>query len=213
MGLELQKCIYCGLRYSTKKGDHVPPQSFFPEPRGFSLIQVPCCLICNGEFSKVDDIVRDYLSGEIRNEKHSTVINHVSKKRNRSWDRNPAKVEAFSKNTSPFPEKVLLDGKVLEGHAMNLNIPEFHVFFKRIALSLLWEEFKIRSYEEKFEWQTVESLNEDAQEGFIAMINTGVFRSIGNNEFQYKGNHVANSAKSIWWVRFYEGTEIALFLT
>jgi len=41
-----QKCVYCTEAQGTTK-DHVPPKSFFPEPRPANLITVPSCKKCN----------------------------------------------------------------------------------------------------------------------------------------------------------------------
>ncbi len=50
-------CIYCKQAQSTRRGDHVPPQCFFPKPRHYPLIQVPCCRRCNAMFARDDQRV------------------------------------------------------------------------------------------------------------------------------------------------------------
>jgi hypothetical protein len=41
-----EKCVYCSDGQGITK-DHVPPRSFFPEPRPANLITVPSYKICN----------------------------------------------------------------------------------------------------------------------------------------------------------------------
>lgn len=67
-------CIYCGLHESHRKGDHVPPQKFFMTPRGFPLIQVPCCIGCNIAFSADDERMRNLLIAIDSVEEHPAVV-------------------------------------------------------------------------------------------------------------------------------------------
>jgi hypothetical protein len=41
-----QVCVYCGLN-SADTRDHIPPRSFFSEPRPSDPITVPACESCN----------------------------------------------------------------------------------------------------------------------------------------------------------------------
>lgn len=49
-----QKCVYCGDN-PGKTNDHVPPKSFFPQPRPSNLITVPSCHKCNSGAGKDED--------------------------------------------------------------------------------------------------------------------------------------------------------------
>jgi len=49
-----QKCIYCGGNPGNTD-DHVPPKSFFPQPRPSNLITVPSCHKCNSGAGKDED--------------------------------------------------------------------------------------------------------------------------------------------------------------
>jgi hypothetical protein len=48
------KCVYCGDNPGITD-DHVPPKSFFPQPRPSNLITVPACHKCNSGASKDED--------------------------------------------------------------------------------------------------------------------------------------------------------------
>ena len=48
------ECAYCGM-YGQITRDHIPPKSFFSEPKPSSVITVPCCPKCNQDFQKDDD--------------------------------------------------------------------------------------------------------------------------------------------------------------
>jgi len=48
------QCVYCGSQASTTL-DHVPPKSFYPEPRPSNLITVPACLACNNSYGKDEE--------------------------------------------------------------------------------------------------------------------------------------------------------------
>jgi hypothetical protein len=49
-----EKCIYCGNN-AGMTADHVPPKSFFPQPRPSNLITVPACHKCNSGAGKDED--------------------------------------------------------------------------------------------------------------------------------------------------------------
>jgi hypothetical protein len=55
-------CCICQVRPAVTK-DHIPPKSFFPEPRAnnLELITVPACSLCNNGSSDVDDEFRAFL--------------------------------------------------------------------------------------------------------------------------------------------------------
>jgi hypothetical protein len=49
-----EKCVYCGHNPGITD-DHVPPKSFFPQPRPSNLITVPACNKCNSGVGKDED--------------------------------------------------------------------------------------------------------------------------------------------------------------
>ena len=48
------QCVYCGSQSSTTQ-DHIPPKSFYPEPRPSNLITVPACFACNNSSGKDEE--------------------------------------------------------------------------------------------------------------------------------------------------------------
>ena len=60
----MKNCYLCGKTKNITK-DHVPPKSFFSKPRPRNLITVPCCRICNQEFSKDEEAFRIFAAGDI----------------------------------------------------------------------------------------------------------------------------------------------------
>jgi hypothetical protein len=63
------QCIYCGINEANER-DHIPPKSFFPEPRPSNLITVPSCSKCNRDYGKIDEIVRNLLTSFDTTEVH-----------------------------------------------------------------------------------------------------------------------------------------------
>jgi hypothetical protein len=54
---QIVQCAYCASEATTR--DHVPPKSFFPQPRPTkNVITVPCCEPCNVSFKAHDDYAR-----------------------------------------------------------------------------------------------------------------------------------------------------------
>lgn len=60
--LGVNLCAYCGVAIATTK-DHVISRNLWPddERNGVTFIRVPACSPCNGQKSKVDNFLRDYL--------------------------------------------------------------------------------------------------------------------------------------------------------
>jgi len=54
MQAEQTICVYCGERLK-ETDDHVPPKSFYPQPRPSDLITVPSCLRCNQDPGKDEE--------------------------------------------------------------------------------------------------------------------------------------------------------------
>ena len=55
-------CYLCGVplkRGVNRSKDHIPPDNIFPS--GTLQITVPCCIKCNGDYSSVDEIMRNRL--------------------------------------------------------------------------------------------------------------------------------------------------------
>ena len=59
--IQLKKCIYCNSTLELTK-DHVPPKSFFPDPKPSNLITVDCFKKCNNSFDKEDEYMLTIIS-------------------------------------------------------------------------------------------------------------------------------------------------------
>lgn len=53
-GFTGQLCAYCGIRESTRSGDHVFARAFFLEEQRANLPKVPACVQCNGEKAQLE---------------------------------------------------------------------------------------------------------------------------------------------------------------
>jgi hypothetical protein len=208
-GLESEICIYCQKRLSTRKGDHVPPQCFFVDSRGFNLIQVPCCKKCNVKFSKDDELVRDLLSAEIRNENHPTIKGHLSGKRNRSWDRTPTKLLKILGNSKPITIGTA-NGEPIDSLAMDLNRPEVDRFLCRVGRAILYNDYKLLIKKEDCHWQLAENIRPEGQDQIRSILSNGAPHEYGDGDFRYRAVHVQNSAQGIILVQFYKGTEFVI---
>jgi hypothetical protein len=58
-------CVYCGIRPSTRKGDHVVPKALFTEPFPSDMVTVPACPTCNMAKEPLDSYLRDTLVTDI----------------------------------------------------------------------------------------------------------------------------------------------------
>lgn len=60
-------CVYCAKK-SAETLDHVPPKSFFPQPRPSNLITVPACRECNSSAGKDEDyFLASFMFGDAGN--------------------------------------------------------------------------------------------------------------------------------------------------
>lgn len=212
MGFETKLCIYCQERPSTRRGDHVPPQCFFADARGFKLIQVPCCTKCNVELSKDDEFVRDLLSAEERNESHDTVKSHVATKRNRSWERTPSRLQKLI-DLSKVVVVGTTNGRPDRRLAMNWDRPEMDRFLKRMGRAIFYEEYKLLIKKEDCHWDLADNFSPDGQDQLRNILANGAPRSFGDEEFQYRAVHVIGSSEGIALLKFYRGTEFVITLS
>jgi hypothetical protein len=211
MGFESELCIYCQKRTSTRKGDHVPPQCFFRNARGFKLIQVPCCTICNVEFSKDDEFVRDLLSSEERNEQHDTVKLHVAEKRKRAWERTPSRLQKMLDASKVVDVGAPL-GRPDKRLAMNWDRPELDRFLKRMGRAIFYDEYKLLIKDQDCHWDLTENFRPEGQDQLRSILANGRPHVFGDEEFQYRAVHVVGSSEGIALLRFYRGTEFVVTL-
>jgi hypothetical protein len=61
----MKYCYLCGeplKKNINKSRDHTPPDSIFPNEKPKNLITIPCCRRCNGEFSPIDEKMRNFFA-------------------------------------------------------------------------------------------------------------------------------------------------------
>ena len=134
-------CYNCGkeLTRSTNKREHIPAQCLFygySEEYKINRITVPCCLICNEEFSKIDQEIRDMI-GIAKDE--MTSEDNVTKKAVRSimnkdtWKKRIEINEKGDANSVSFSYDAIID----------INIKNFKGIFYYEFGQRLPEDYKM----------------------------------------------------------------------
>ncbi len=64
-------CTYCNLRVSTDREDPIPRNLYSSALRGrVNLLKIPSCRECNLAKSQTDNVLRDFLCGDIDSSRH-----------------------------------------------------------------------------------------------------------------------------------------------
>lgn len=127
--LDKYVCIYCNIDRSTKRGDHIPPQSMFPTATYFG--QVPCCKGCNDIYAALDSHVKPLLS--ILSEHTPTSVIESTK---RGLRRGKAHFDALQ-----------LQDTVRDGaprFLISLDRPQFHMWLERLVKGLHYLKYNQR---------------------------------------------------------------------
>lgn len=208
-------CIYCGENEANEK-DHIPPKSFFPEPRPSDLITVPSCSECNRDFGKSDEIVRNLFVSLENTENHQAVIDQLGDKRNRSLDRNGG-IHSYNH----FLQNMTLVERYSEGGiylgkypAFNLDTNILDYFFERMVRGLLYHINDIEYGDYSFDWKMSPSMDEI--ENFPNKIKnyflSGYSESIGDNVFSFTYYIYPAEVQSLWRLNFYDGIEFMIIV-
>jgi hypothetical protein len=198
-------CIYCGQRPATTK-DHVPPKSFFAQPRPDNLITVPCCYQCNAGYGTDDERVRNILTSQDATEDHTAIREQLGGKRNRSWQRNQGKssfrhVVASLKVVDAYTASGIFLGERL---AFDLDQPVIDRFIGRTTRALMYHEYDVGFVEGHVAWRKPPM---EMKRPLSAKP-----KSIGDDVFWYVGYYKPGAAKSLWILNFYGGAEfMAIF--
>jgi hypothetical protein len=212
LGKKLQYCIYCGER-EAKERDHVPPKCFFPEPLPNDLITVPSCSVCNREFGKIDEFVRDVLVSLDTTENRPELAS-VRAKLHRSMLREESAKLLMKIYTTIRPVDVITKEGIILGKrpAFDFNRVEYDKFFERIARALLYVENSIEYFNGEFKWK----MSYD-EEGFKKLpfpmknfLLRGQKKSIGNGLIKYLGLWWKGKPTSLLFINFYEGIEFMI---
>lgn len=209
-------CIYCGKNEANER-DHIPPKSFFPEPRPSNLITVPSCSECNREFGKIDEIVRNLLTSIDSTEIHPAVVEQLANKRNRSLDRAGGvhSFKYFLDNISLI-DRYSEEGIYLGKHpAFELNTNVVDNFMERMGRGLLFHYCGIRFGDYKFNWKlspptkTFYSMPQNLKKFIL----NGKMETFGDKVFSLAAYTYPEKIQSLWLLRFYDGIEFMLLIS
>lgn len=208
-------CIYCGENESNER-DHIPPKSFFPEPRPSNLITVPSCSICNREYGKTDEIVRNLLTSLDTTEIHQAVVEQLGDKRNRSLERDGG-IHSFNylleniNLVDRFSESGSYLGKF---PAYDLNTEVMNNFLERMARGLLFHLNGIGFGNYNFEWKLSPPTSEFYKfpDNLKKFILSGYKETFGDSVFSYAGYIWPGKIRSLWLLSFYSGIEFMVMI-
>ena len=207
-------CVYCRSPEDLTR-DHIPPRSFFPQPRPTNLITVPCCIKCHREFTQDDEYLRNLLIFVDGNEGHPAA-EALRSKGFRSLD-DPNKrgyTKSFFNSVSPGWVKYG-NGMIAPGATITLDDERIEDVLCRMTVGLFWKEHDkylpldytvevIGSYDVRYNnWSVQQSVRRLQSEEEPV--------NIGNGVFQYWWSWSENAPpeeahSSDWLLQFYEGT-------
>lgn len=206
-----QQCIYCGQAESTRKGDHIPPQKFFKTPRGFSLIQVPCCTECNNKISADDERMRNLLVSVDIADAHPTIELQLRGARNRSLIKERKKGGVTTRNldhllsSTRLRERFSPSGIYLGQYpAINFDQPVVHRFFDRMARALHHHRYDTGYLDCKI--QSSNTIGKELKFFFETYKPTSM-QEFGDDDFLYAEFTPDPEQLSIWLFRFYDVIE------
>ena len=229
-GLENEICIYCNVNLSTRRGDHIPPQCFFKDKRGFPLIQVPCCKECNVKVSNHDQLIRNLVVSLEDNSQHPVVTEELHATLSRDWDNEGRKQQFISHfvdiesmresgvSFKPPEEMTEQDYEKLEIPLHTDNL--FQEFGERIIRALLFKDHGVRitpPFQRKVrtlpQWE-LERTSElkGVFESFQKMKNLFPFKMLGGDAFRWITRVERPKGIAACWMQFYGGTEIGIIL-
>lgn len=207
-------CAYCRSPKNLTR-DHIPPKSFFPQPRPKNLITVPCCVECHRGFTQDDEYLRNLLNFADGNERHPAAKQLRSKGIRSLYDSNKrGYTKSFFNNVNPGWVRYA-NGMIAPGATMTLDDKRIEDVIERIVVGLFWKETNIYlppdytvevigSYDPRYrDWGVQQSVRWLQDQDDIANIGEGVF--------QYWWSWAMNAPpegthNSDWMLQFYEGT-------
>ena len=199
------KCIYCNKGLSSRKGDHIPPKSFFPEKPGHSLMQVPCCQECNRKYSVSDEKVRELIAVMDGVNDHPVVKAEILPAVFRGWEKAEGRLYRFMNEVidwSSLPQD-LPSFKSFQEMPISLRTrPELTDFCGRMARALLYEQHKVRTdAKTKFKWGFADFMHPD---DIVYLTSIKPPRVYGDEVFSYCVHVNPLNLVAICWVQFYK---------
>lgn len=104
----MKQCYLCGanlLKNVNMSKDHIPPVCIFPVGTP-SMITVPCCTACNGQYNKLDEKMRNFVATL-----SSSVSSEPIEKAKQAILRSPKLVREYLSYTKSHPTLVAGDGQ------------------------------------------------------------------------------------------------------
>jgi hypothetical protein len=202
-GLENEICIYCNVNPSTRRGDHIPPQCFFKDKRGFPLLQVPCCTECNVKVSNHDQLVRNFVVSLEENSQHPDVTEELHATLARDWDSEGRKqqfishfvdIESMRESGMNFKPPEQMTEQDYENLEMSLQTDDLlQEFGERIIRALIFKDHGVRitsPFQRKVrtlsQWKMERSFELiGVHESFQKMRKVTAFNSLGGNAFRW----------------------------
>ena len=207
-------CVYCRSPKDLTR-DHIPPKSFFPQPRPQNLLTVPCCAECHRGFTQDDEYLRNLLIFVDGNEGHPAA-ELLRAKGFRSLDYSNARgySKSFFKNVNPGWVRYA-NGMIAPGATITLDDQRIENVLGRMTVGLFWKENDkylppdyivevVGSYDPRYmNWPVQQSVRRLHSE--VAPVN------IGDGVFQYWWSWAEHAPpgeahRSDWMLQFYEGT-------
>ena len=195
-------CYLCGA-LAPETRDHIPPASFFPEPRPSNLITVPCCEKCNSSYKLDDEAFRAWIS----------MADRVSSAG--QWIRDQRVLPRTIKRSPKLAQHIResLSTVIHNGHEIDLiSFPRARVqrFLVRITKGLLASLYpSIDSSVLTFEADHI-ILTEANREPFEALRDNTVYACRGDDVFQFRRFVAPATGHGIWLFCFYASSLFAV---
>lgn len=201
-------CIYCGVEYSSPEGDHIPPAAFFPRPRTFQIIQVPCCVNCNIAFSKYDQDARNLLVQLEGSDRADTVRDQLLERSFRDLKRD----EQFMTNFILRHIDLASIPRVNKPEDL-IDVPWFikddrglRTFFMRMFRAIAFHHLGIRTTRQSLGIAYLGNFPERVQRSILKPLH-GFDTNVYSDVFEYKLVPELGIGL-LGWMRFYDNLEI-----
>ena len=135
----MKQCYLCGanlLKNLNKSKDHIPPDCFFPAGTQ-SMITVPCCIMCNEQYHKLDEKMRNFIATL-----SSTNSSEPISKAKRAILRSPKSAREYLSYTKSHPTLVNNNGQ--PRLVFYFNDEELTKWLSRIVKGLFFYENRRR---------------------------------------------------------------------
>jgi hypothetical protein len=193
-------CIFCPTGAGTT-ADHIPPKSFFAQPRPGNLVTVPCCEPCRVRDQRHDETVRNLFASLNVTEGHPDVMREIAGNRNRAMQKQAHKAERLLALTKSV--KFVTPAGIYVGNApaFDLNIPEVDAFLERVCRGVLYDSLQRGYFEATFRWKRLPS----KARNMIRFNTIGLPHKVVGTVFTY----VVFPDHSIVGLLFYDGLAIS----